>query len=117
MKNVELTISNTLKDLGMSPRLLGFNYLKEAIKLTLKDESMVHRMTKVLYPTVAQTFGSKSSRVERAMRHSIESGWHHANIDFQKDVFGYTVSADRGKPTNAEFIATVVEYLKSWEMV
>ena len=111
--NVELTISTTLKDLGVSPSLLGFDYLKEAIRLVLEDKTFIHQVTKLLYPTVAEKFSSTCSRVERAMRHAIEKSFDRVGTDILNSVFGRAISADTGKLTNSEFIACVAEYLKA----
>jgi two-component system response regulator (stage 0 sporulation protein A) len=114
--NMDYTVSCTLKDLGMTPGLLGFGYLKEAVKLTMDDESVVHkRVTKVLYPTIAKMFSTSSSRVERAMRHSIETAWNRAGgpSRAQIEMLRESVNGHRNVPTNTEFVATVVDYLKS----
>ena len=49
------------------------------------------------------------SRVERAIRHAIEVAWGRGK---QERIFGYTVSASKGKPTNSEFIAMIADKLR-----
>jgi two-component system response regulator (stage 0 sporulation protein A) len=63
----------------------------------------------VLYPTVAKKFDTTSSRVERAIRHAIEVAWDRGDLDTLQRFFGYTVSTNRGKPTNSEFIAMIAD--------
>lgn len=111
MENTKLEISNMLKDLGISPALKGYGYLKTAIELTIEDESLVHHITKELYPAIAKKHKTLPNRVERGMRHAIEKAWDIGDIDKINSIFGYTVDARRGKPTNSEFIATVADYL------
>ena len=111
-----IKISNTLKELGISPNILGYGYLRYAIELALENPNILNSMVKGLYVDIAKRFGSTPSRVERAIRHAIERAWSRANVDKLDALFGYTVSAARGKPTNGEFIATVADYLHLWEV-
>ena len=109
--NVEQTISNTLAQLDIPAHLLGYEYFREAIKLTMDDKSFVHSVTTRLYPEVAKRFNTSASKVERAMRWAIESAWEYSGSDAQALIFGCTISIHRGKPTNGQFIATVADYL------
>lgn len=110
-KTTEFRISNTLKHLGISPVLLGYKYLREAIRLSMGDNSFVDGITKKLYPTIAKIFNTTPVSVERAIRHAIENGWLRGNTEIIDELFGYTVDANKDKPTNGEFIATVTDYL------
>lgn len=111
--NVELNISNILKDLGISPILTGYLYLKYAVQVTVQDESLIitKGVTTKLYPAVAEHFNSTTARVERAIRHAIERGWRRGNKATQNRLFGYTVEEDARYPTNGTFILTVADYL------
>ena len=73
---------------------------------------MLSSVTKVLYPTVAKEFGTTASRVERAIRHAIEVAWDRGDVDVLSSFFGYTIQAQRGKPTNSEFIAMIADKIK-----
>ena len=110
--NREVIISELLKDLGVPPSLLGYIYLKYAIEITIQDFSLVRAITKQLYPAIAKQFNTTKSRAERAIRHAVEVSWERGNIDTMHKLFGYTVSADKGKPTNSEFIATIAEHFR-----
>jgi two-component system response regulator (stage 0 sporulation protein A) len=46
------------------------------------------------------------------MRHAIETAWERGDVGVLSELFGYTVRASRGKPTNSEFIAIVTEHVK-----
>lgn len=95
--------------LGAPAHLIGYDYMRYAIILTVEDKSVVRSMTKVLYPSIAKEFGTTPSRAERAIRHIIETMWSRCDIDVLCDIFGYTVSSGKGKPTNSEFISLVAE--------
>ena len=73
------------------------------------DKEMLGSVTKILYPTIAKKRQTTSSRVERAIRHAIEVAWSRGKMDTINDLFGYTVSTGKGKPTNSEFIALIVD--------
>ena len=76
------------------------------------DIEVINQITKSLYPQIAQKFGTTPSRVERAIRHAIEVAWGRGEVDLMENIFGYTVSASKGKPTNSEFIAMIADKLR-----
>lgn len=108
-------ITSVMCRLGVSLRVKGFYMLRTAIRLTLEDESYIYNITGRLYPAVAEELGSTPCRVERNMRHAIEVAWTRGDLPYTDEVFGYSVDAERGKPTNAAFIATVADYVRMCE--
>lgn len=104
-------IYKQLKHLGVPVSLLGYNYLKEAISIVLEDPKAINRVTKQLYPTIAEVYGSTASRVERAIRHAVEHVFDHTDYNIVCEYFGNT-NSDSGKLTNTQFIAGVAEYIK-----
>lgn len=111
-KSNGIIISKILREIGISCSLLGYDYIKASIIMGLDEPIVFRRITKELYPRVAKQFGTTPSRVERAIRHAIENAWDRGNVKILHNIFGYSVSAEKGKPTNSEFLATVVEYIK-----
>lgn len=95
--------------IGVPAHIKGYKYLREAILQAIKKPESVETITKLLYPSVAQTFQTTSSRVERAIRHAIEVAWDRGDVDALAEYFGNTVSLSKGKPTNSEFIALVAD--------
>ena len=112
-QNVECTVERVLLDLGVPCHIKGYNYLITAISLVVCDEELIESVTKGIYPSVAEKYGTTPSRVERAVRHAIECGWDRIDIDVMIDYFGNTISANKGKPTNSEFIARVANVVRS----
>ena len=108
-------ITSVMCRLGVSLRVKGFYMLRTAIRLTLEDESYIYNITGRLYPAVAKELNSTPCRVERNMRHAIEVAWTRGDLPYTDEVFGYSVDAERGKPTNAAFIATVADYVRMCE--
>lgn len=111
-KNLELTISDILRHIGVPAHIKGYQYLRKSIELCINDPEMLQAVTKLLYPAVAKTFSTTPSRVERAIRHAIEVAWDRGDVDILSSYFGYTIQSNRGKPTNSEFIAMVSDRIR-----
>ena len=109
--NLEAVVTDIIHEIGVPAHIKGYQYLREAIILTINDMEMINAVTKVLYPEVARKFGTTPSRVERAIRHAIEVAWDRGDIEVLQKFFGYTVSNIKGKPTNSEFIAMIADSL------
>ena len=108
---LEAAITDIIHEIGVPAHIKGYQYLREAIMLTVNDMDIINAVTKVLYPTVAKKFNTTPSRVERAIRHAIEVAWDRGDIETLQKFFGYTVSNIKGKPTNSEFIAMIADCL------
>ena len=106
--NLEALVTNLIHEVGVPAHIKGYQYLREAIIMCINDINSVNQITKILYPDIAKKYHTTPSRVERAIRHSIERG----NQKTVESIFGYTVSANRGKPTNSEFIAMIADKLR-----
>ncbi len=109
--DLEAVVTDIIHEIGVPAHIKGYQYLREAIILTIHDMDMINAVTKVLYPEVARRFGTTPSRVERAIRHAIEVAWDRGDVETLQRFFGYTVSGIKGKPTNSEFIAMIADNL------
>lgn len=109
---IENEITEILHEVGIPAHIKGYMYLRTAILTTYYNIEILGQVTKVLYPEIAKTYRTTSSRVERAIRHAIEVAWNRGNTDAIDDIFGYTVSATKSKPTNSEFIAMIADKLR-----
>lgn len=110
--DLEQQVTEVIHLVGIPAHIKGYNYLRTAIMLVLKDTGALDCVTKVLYPLVAKMYDTSPSRVERAIRHAIEVAWDRGDLDTLTDMFGYTVQNSRGKPTNSEFIALISDNLR-----
>ena len=108
---LEAVVTDIIHEIGVPAHIKGYQYLREAIILTINDMEMINAVTKVLYPEVARKFNTTPSRVERAIRHAIEVAWDRGDIEVLQKFFGYTVSNIKGKPINSEFIAMIADCL------
>ena len=109
--SLEAVVTDIIHEIGVPAHIKGYQYLREAIILTVNDMDAINAVTKVLYPAVAKKFGTTPSRVERAIRHAIEVAWDRGDLETLQKFFGYTVSNIKGKPTNREFIAMIADSL------
>ena len=110
--DLQVTVSEIMHQIGVPAHIKGYQYLREAIVLSINDREMMSSVTKVLYPTVAKMYSTTASRVERAIRHAIEVAWDRGDVEVLSSYFGYTIQSTRGKPTNSEFIAMISDKLR-----
>lgn len=111
-QNMENDVTEIIREIGIPAHIKGYQYIREGIIMSIKDVNMLNYITKLLYPSIAKKYKTTSSSVERAIRHAIEVAWGRGKIDVIEDMFGYTVSAGKGKPTNSEFIALIADKLR-----
>ena len=110
--DIEAQVTRIIHQIGVPAHIKGYQYLRTAILLTIKDSDIINSVTKVLYPSVAKKYSTTTSRVERAIRHAIEVAWDRGDVDTLNSYFGYTIQNNRGKPTNSEFIAMIADNLR-----
>lgn len=97
----ENRMETAMRAMGFRDNLCGTDMLRIAIR----EYEPGMQITKELYPLIAQRVGSTPSRVERAMRHAIESAFDRGDPLIINGIFGYSLSSEKGKPTNWEFIS------------
>lgn len=112
VRNLEQDVTNMIHEIGVPAHIKGYQYLREAIMMSVEDPSMISSITKILYPTIAKRFQTTPSRVERAIRHAIEVAWSRGRMETLDALFGYTIDTGKGKPTNSEFIALIADRIR-----
>ena len=85
----EFDIIGLLHGLGMSSKLKGFRYLFDMI-------------CDIIF-----------NNITKCIRESIEKSWNNGSVDLIEKVFGYSIGYDNCCPSNALFVNTVVDYLKT----
>lgn len=111
--DTETIIGNLLIEMGVPEHILGSKYLRKAILAVMENEDLINAMTCELYPLVAEIYASTGNRVERAIRHAVEIAWDRGDLDVLEKHFGNTISPQKGKPTNGEFIARCASIVRS----
>ena len=108
--DIDCDLTTLLIDMGIPASLSGYTYLREAIHLVIDmGASPDGLLSKRVYPVIAKKYGKSMASVEKAIRTAIETAWIRGRTDILDRLFGYTVSAQRGKPTNTEFIAMIAD--------
>ena len=111
-ESLENEVTEIIHEIGVPAHIKGYQYLREAIIMSVNDMEMLNSITKILYPSIAKKFDTTPSRVERAIRHAIEVAWRRGKMDTIDEMFGYTINNGKGKPTNSEFIALITDRIR-----
>lgn len=112
MRDLEKDVTDMIHEIGVPAHIKGYQYLREAIMLSVNNNEMLNSITKLLYPTIARRYETTPSRVERAIRHAIEVAWSRGRMETLDSLFGYTINTGKGKPTNSEFIALIADKIR-----
>lgn len=109
---LEQDVTEMILSIGIPAHIKGYQYVREGIMLAIGDMNNLNYITKLLYPAIAKKYKTSAGSVERAIRHAIEVAWNRGNYSRIEELFGYTVSAGKGKPTNSEFIALIADKIR-----
>ena len=110
--DLDTEITTLLHEIGVPAHIKGYLYIREAINMVYDNIDLLGAITKILYPEIAQKYCTTPSRVERAIRHAIEVAWIRGNVEAISEIFSYTISYNKSKPTNSEFIAMIADKLR-----
>ena len=110
--DLETLVTEFIHELGVPAHIKGYQYIRSAIMMVVDNMELLNYITKQLYPAIALKYGTTSSRVERAISHSIEVAWTRGKPQTMDEIFGYTIDNGKGKPTNSEFIAMVADRIR-----
>ena len=111
-RSLETRVTDMIHEIGVPAHIKGYQYLRDAIIMSVNDVEMLNSITKILYPTIAKKYQTTASRVERAIRHAIEVAWSRGKMETIDQLFGYTIHNGKGKPTNSEFIALISDKIR-----
>lgn len=101
MEKFDLEVINSLRELEIGVHLRGYTLIKTAMNLLHENPRIIHTMMK-LYTKVGELHDSSPTKVERNIRHALESA--ESDNFTQKKVIGTARDL-----TNAEFLATLHE--------
>ncbi|MGN0107425.1 MAG: sporulation transcription factor Spo0A [Hominilimicola sp.] len=110
--DLETVVTDFIHELGVPAHIKGYQYIRSAIMMVVENMDLLNYITKQLYPEIAKAYNTTASRVERAIRHSIEVAWSRGKPEIMNEIFGYTIHTGKGKPTNSEFIAMVADRIR-----
>ena len=112
VRDLEKDVTEMIHEIGVPAHIKGYQYLREAIMMSVDEIEMLSSIKKFLYPTIAKNYQTTPSRVERAIRHAIEVAWSRGRMETLDALFGYTINTGKGKPTNSEFIALIADKIR-----
>lgn len=110
-RQMNIALRKTLDQIGVKHSLKGYGYIISAVEKCLENRSKLIHIIKGLYTEIAEENSDTVWRVERSIRHAIEVTWTNGNTNAINKIFGYTVSVEKGKPTNSEFIALITDFV------
>ena len=109
--NIKKETTRLLHEIGVPANLKGHNYLRDAVMMVLEDRKLINSVTKTIYPSIGRRYETSACSVERAIRTALETAWTRGKTEILNNLFGFTVNINKGKPTNAEFIALIADKL------
>jgi len=107
---IEKDVTAYLVHMGIPSHYRGFVYLKEAVVQCALHGFSAGTLTKELYPSLAETFGTTPGAVEAGIRNAITTAWQHGNREFLRQLCRLEGS-DRA-PTNSFLMARLVERME-----
>lgn len=110
--DLEEITTNILKELGIPAHIKGYQYIRDSILLIIEKKEYIGGITKELYPEIANIHETTVSRVERSIRHAIEVCCDRVDTEILHKYFGYSLSYEKSKPTNSEFLVTIADTIK-----
>lgn len=110
-RQMNIALRKTLDQIGVKHSLKGYGYIISAVEKCLENRSKLINVIKGLYTEIAEENSDTVWRVERSIRHAIEVTWTNGNTNAINKIFGYTVSVEKGKQTNSEFIALITDFV------
>lgn len=111
IKILEKTVGGYLNKLGFSPHLKGYGYIKYGILRCISNPQDLESVTKILYPKIAMEFHTSPGKVEHGIRHAIKKAWETEKNEEWENVFGKKYMERKSKPTNAQFIASLSDFI------
>lgn len=98
--------------IGVPPNIYGYSYILRCIELILSNPEYMHYITKGLYIDVAKDFHATPSRVERAIRHAINTAWiNNYDEEFMKTIFQNCIRPNKKVPSNSVFLSRLYYYI------
>ncbi|MFS0864565.1 sporulation initiation factor Spo0A C-terminal domain-containing protein [Fredinandcohnia sp. 179-A 10B2 NHS] len=108
---IEAQVSKLLFNFGIPTHIKGYRYLIDAITQTYKEPTLISRITEELYPYIAKKYNTTASRVDRAIRHTIDSAWSRGNLEMLSLIRGNHLNTSNAKPTNSEYIQLLADFI------
>ena len=110
-RELDRRIYETLLALGVPIRMLGYRYMEEALHIMVSDANAEYAITKLVYGTIADTYGTSPQQVESAIRTAAKSAWDKGNPEQHERIFGYSRGSG-SRPCNSEYLLRVLAHVR-----
>lgn len=100
-----LQLTDLLLAMGIPASHSGYAYLRSGVEIMANHPDQTQLITKQLYPVIAQRHNTTPTRVERAIRHSIEVAWERGQLDRVNQLAGYELLHTDRRPGNGALIS------------
>lgn len=104
-----LDAERLLRCLGLTGRLIGFQYAVYMVEQVLYLPEKIQLITKRLYPETARHFHTSSNAVERAIRTLVRTAWRQEDHQTLDCIAGTHLVQP---PSNSEFIDMLAGFLR-----
>lgn len=111
-RELEAKISRLLINLGITARLKGYGYLITGIKMAIMEPERISSITKELYPEIAREHRTSPDRVERGIRHAVQSSLIQGRVSELNKLLECQAYKDGERITNSQFIALSADGLR-----
>ena len=113
VSSIERECRRLLLEIGIPECLAGHKYIIDAVSILVADPTVINNITTKLYPGIAEAYpGVTDRRIERTIRHAVEVAWDRGDLDVLQKLFGNTISPNKGKPCNSEFLARITSEVR-----
>lgn len=105
-KDIDKYIEKELERFKFNRTSLGYKYLKKAIKIGIKNESLIENLNKYLYESMQNEFLINKKKIKWNIEKSLDNMSLNTNM---KELMSYFYIEENEKITPKLFITTIVE--------
>ncbi|MDE7264673.1 MAG: response regulator [Clostridia bacterium] len=106
-KRIQRRICSELNAIGISQKSVGYQYLIDAITITIKEP-----VTRIC-ALIGEKYRKTENSVERAMQNAINRAWSTSDIEDLLEHYTAKIKSDKGVPTITEFIFYYAQQIKN----
>lgn len=108
-------IDELLHKMGYTGNYMGMESLITAVELVWRDRTLLHSVTKVLYPEVAKRCGGTWKTVERNLRTAAKACWERGDRALLQEMGWYGAAGDA--IDRRSLFITIVSYIRKYGLL
>ena len=110
-EDVEIVVTKLIDELGIPNYVKGYKYLITAVKLAIRDNNILKRLDKDLYPKIGEEFKKSPNTIKQAIRRTIITSYDSSDPELIYKIFGNNMLTENDYPTSKKYIAGIVNFL------